>query len=230
MDISPDAANRMVSSVFELDKRLTELRARWVETSDEPGFAGFEPWQDRLAAIVSLSAVIEFLDREKGWNQGQLSWALTRLLTALNDFDKGVTVPWLKPAKKRGGALSSDVAEVLRGRCAGVMEFFIKTGKDGKDRERKEAAELVLAKLGSEAVGKLAARRSARSPSWRTIDKWREPLTGRADCSPALDGYRYQFEILRPCLYGPDPVDMAGPILLALRKRINDPSGWLALG
>src|SRR6266404_4675184 len=80
--------------------------SRWRRKRNEPGFAGFQPWHNRVAVTVCLQAVVNFLDREPTWQQEDLSWALTRMLTALNDLENGKPVPWLS-ARKRPGRLAN---------------------------------------------------------------------------------------------------------------------------
>jgi len=55
------------------------------------------------------------------------------MLTALNDLENGKPVPWLSARKRRGASLTADAAVLLRGRCAGVVEFLMKAGKSLED-------------------------------------------------------------------------------------------------
>ncbi len=225
MDVSPGFGQRAFERFTKLEARLQRLRARWLEVSQEPGFVGFEPWQDRLAAHVSLRAVIEFLDQDPDWQKQELCWGLTRLLFALDDVGKSIPVPMLSPSRGKGLPLKPDVVDGIRGRCAAVMERLIKTG-----RSREVAGARVLDLLGVDAVRKLAGRAGKRPPTWHTIDKWRAPLTGRADPSPALDCFRHQMALFAEREATGEEVDaIATVVLKVLHRRILDPTGWLAI-
>ena len=191
MNASTDATQQVLHDVSRLDAGLRDLREQWLEQSNKPGFAGFEPWQERLAAHQCLEQVVSFLDAVPSWRKAELSWALARLLFALNEVEEGNTVPWLLPSKRRGAPLKPHTVEMLRGHCAAVMHFLVQAGCI-----RKDAAEFVLQALGAKAAQRLSGRRSAGAPTWKTIDKWREPLTGHANPSVALEGFRQQTAIL----------------------------------
>jgi hypothetical protein len=74
---------------------------------------------------------------------------------------------------------------MLRGKCAGVVEMLFDVG-----HPIKRAAGLVFTLLGGPATHWLTGRGKQSGLGWRTIARWREKVTGAADASPVLDGYR----------------------------------------
>jgi len=112
------------------------------------------------------------------------------LLVALKNIHEGRTETWLTP--QRSGAVAvADERQMIRGRCAGVVQMLFDAGHPIED-----AAGLVFTLLGGPSTHWLTGRGNQSDPGWRTIARWRDNVTGTADASHALAGYQSMMKLI----------------------------------
>lgn len=189
MDESPRAmALRMLLSLDTLKQRLREVQGMYKMATSRADFD--RDFQDLFAAHQSVAAVVDFIDSVPEWKRDDLGFALVHLLAALNNTREGRTETWLTP--ERSGAVPvAGERQMLRGKCAGVMQMLFNAG-----HPIEAAADLVFTLLGDPATHWLTGRGNQSDVGWRTIARWRENVTGAANASRALDGYQSMMRLI----------------------------------
>jgi len=181
-------AQRMLLSVGTLEQRLREIQDGYKMAPSRPDFD--RDFQDLFAAHQSVAAVVDFIDSVPEWKRDDLSFAFVHLLVALKNIHEGRTETWLTP--QRSGAVAvADERQMIRGRCAGVVQMLFDAGHPIED-----AAGLVFTLLGGPSTHWLTGRGNQSDPGWRTIARWRDNVTGTADASHALAGYQSMMKLI----------------------------------
>jgi hypothetical protein len=216
MDESPQAmAERMLQSIDALEQQLREVQGTYKTATSHPD--SDRDFQDLFAAHQSVAAVVGFIDSVPAWKRDDLSFAFVHLLVALKNIREGRTETWLTP--QRSGAVAvADERQVLRGRCAGVMQMLFDAG-----HPIEAAARLIFTLLGGPATHWLTGRGNQSDLGWRTIARWRENVTGAADASPALEGYQSMMSLIAERRLDASPAEAeanAKPIIRGIRTSI----------
>lgn len=128
-----------------------------------------DPESQRQAAMMSLAAVIDFLNSVDDCHREQLGKPLVTLFIALDALDKGKRSPLLGPTKQGGRPADTDFEAGYKAEAAAAMTLLMDNGLRQKEAARKVAKE--LSRFGYRLPG-------GRAPSARTVRGWRDECIG----------------------------------------------------
>jgi len=169
----------MKASGAEAFERLllleTELRlvaAQWVAAPDEVA---------RRLSVLTLAAVVDFINGDQDWRAENLGAPLYRLMLALQHIDDGLGEDWLTPKYNRSGPRIPGEITAMRLRCSVALQWLMQARPK---LTREDAAQKVLHQLGEERACALLAVRTGKQTElikWQEIARWREiVMTGTA--------------------------------------------------
>jgi hypothetical protein len=123
----------------------------------------------REAAMLSLTAVIDFLASVDDCHREQLGKPLLTLFVALDAVHKGKRSPLLEPAKQGGRPSDTDFEAGYKAWAAAAMTLLMDTGLRQKEAARKVAKE--MSRHGYRLPG-------GKAPSATTVRAWRDQVIG----------------------------------------------------
>ena len=162
---------------LELDLRLIREQYDTADPSDDRAV------KDRTAACKSLIAVINFIDSVPEWKKADISFALTRLMVALNNITRGTTEEMLVPSRTGSRPFKPFQYDAVQGWCAAAAEIMIKSGKT-----KQEACSYVFRNLGKSIIARLAESSGHQYPTWRTVARWRDKAETDKNSDNCLSG------------------------------------------
>ena len=168
----------------------------------------------RVAAHMSVLAVLEFVERMPAWKAGDLGREFRRLSTALAEVDQNQTADWLAPQRTGKPRLLTYLA-MLRGRFTSIAELLGRDGGMGVDAATWHALE----RLGDAAATRL---HGGKLPGIDAVRGWRN----RKLWMPATwEGYRQQEHVAHHLLVEQSPSGVrlfADKCLSAIADDLND--------
>jgi hypothetical protein len=128
-----------------------------------------EPEAHREAAMLSLTAVIDFLNSVDDCHREQLGKPLVKLFVALDAVRHGKRSPLLEPAKQGGRPADTDFEAGYKAWAAAAMTLLMNNGLRQEEAARKVARE--MSRSGYRLPG-------GKAPSARAVRGWRDECIG----------------------------------------------------
>jgi len=154
---------------------LTMIRIRLGTLTERLRFAKrlYEAYEEseahREAAMLSLTAVIDFLNSVDDCHREQLGKPLLTLFVALDAVHKGKRSPILEPAKQSGRPSDTDFEAGYKAWAAAAMTLLMDNGLQQKEAARKVARE--MSRSGYRLPG-------GKEPTARAVRGWRDECIG----------------------------------------------------
>jgi|ERR1039458_884775 hypothetical protein len=186
----------------DVDEALKKLHVALFRAKE---FRQNNPRGGRIAAILAINGIVEFIDSVDELKSQELSVPLGMLGAALADLEGGTVSDMLKPAPRPRGGRPKDPTnwENIKGQAAATMEFLMYVPG------REAAAKSVAAVLKREGI-KLD---NDIELTWRTVAGWRDQIKSSRTKSEAKETFRYVLKINQ---------ELSGRE--ALLKKLDDPA------
>jgi hypothetical protein len=142
---------------------------------------------DQDTAIVAINAVITFLNSIESFKHRDLALPFRALGTAVNELERGITLPLLQAARRRGKPPSSLPEQIVRVAAAAGIDTLVHLGMTDREAAKKVARRLqdsgrLLGTLDGEPID-AAAR----------VRRWYLDMTSKKSPAPGSDAFWFRY-------------------------------------